>query len=661
MAKSRKSAPKKAARKKRAPVKATGQRGLLARFFGGLLYWGAVAGVWGVIILGGVLAFYAYDLPDVDQAFAETRKPSVTVIAANGTELATVGEVYGRAVSVHDVPPHLPQAVMAIEDRRFRDHLGLDPIGLARAMWANVQAGRIVQGGSTITQQVAKNLFLTPERTIKRKVQELLLALWLESKFTKDEIMTVYLNRVYLGAGAYGVDAAARRYFSIPASDLSTYQSALIAGLLKAPSRLNPVANAKAADERARVVLNSMVAAGYLSADEAASAKSQKKRFVAAARGGGVRYFVDWVMDQVPDYVSAERDLVVRTTFVPTLQRAAERALIKALDGSRDVEQGAIVVMTPDGAIKAMVGGRSYTRSQFNRATQARRQPGSAFKPVVYLAGLEAGLRTDTTLNDAPISINGWSPRNFSGTHAGPMRLDEALAQSINTVAVRAAEHAGWGNVAKTAQRLGIVSEIPSHPSIALGSAEVSLLEMTGVYAVFANGGEGVWPYTIERIETRDGEVLYTRAGGGPGRVVKASHARSMNRMLEGVILNGTGRRAAIDRPAAGKTGTSQNHRDGWFIGYTANTVTGVWLGNDDGRAAGNLTGGGAPAVVWRDVMRVAEDGLPVVALFDAVAGDAATDHRISRSDSDDIPTVESDRLFGWIADFFSSGNDEGG
>lgn len=660
MAKSPKSAPKKRAARKHAPVKkAAPTHGLFRRVFGGLFYWGVVVGIWGVILGAGVLAYYAYDLPDVDQAFAETRKPTVTVLATDGTEIATVGDVYGAAVGIHDVPPHLPQAIMAIEDRRFRDHIGLDPLGLARAMWANVKAGRIVQGGSTITQQVAKNLFLTPDRTIKRKVQEVLLALWLESRFSKDEIMTVYLNRVYLGSGAYGVDAAARKYFNIPARDLSTYQSALIAGLLKAPSRLNPIANAKAADDRARVVLSSMVAAGYLSADEAAKAKSEKNRFVARARGGGARYFVDWVLNQVPDYVSAERDVIVRTTFAPKLQRAAERALIAALDHEKAVKQGAVVVMSPTGAVEAMVGGRSYARSQFNRATQARRQPGSAFKPVVYLAGLEAGLRPDTLMEDAPITISGWSPKNFSGTYEGPMRLDQALARSVNTVAVRTAEYAGWGNVAKMAHRLGIRSDVPVHPSIALGAAEVSLLEMTSVYAVFANGGQGVWPYAIDKITTRDGDVLYERAGGGPGQVVEAKYAGEINRMLAGVIQVGTGKHAALDRPAAGKTGTSQNHRDGWFIGYTSNTVTGVWLGNDDGRPAGRLTGGGAPAKAWHSVMMSAEADQPVLALYDGPAGTSAAKHYGNRSDSSDIPQVDGDKILSWISDFFKS--DDGG
>lgn len=643
------SKPKKSSAKKPAP-----QRGRFRRIFGGLLYWGAVASVWGVIAVVGVLAYYAYDLPDVDGAFNETRKPSVTVLAADGAELATVGDVYGTAVSVLDVPAHLPQAIMAIEDRRFRDHIGLDPVGLARAMWANVRAARIVQGGSTITQQVAKNLFLTPERTVKRKVQEVLLALWLESRFSKDEIMTVYLNRVYLGNGAYGVDAAARRYFGVPASALSTYQSALIAGLLKAPSRLNPIASPEAADARARVVLSSMVAAGFLSAADAERAHTEKRRDVAGGRGGGSRYFVDWVLDQVPDYVTAEQDIVVRTTLASGTQRAAEQAMSDALDADRSVSQGAMVVMSPDGAVRAMVGGRSYGRSQFNRATQAQRQPGSAFKPIVYLAALEAGLEPDSVLDDAPVTINGWSPGNFSDTYLGPIRLEDALANSINTVAVRAAQYAGWGNVAKTARRLGINSDVQPHPSIALGSAEVSLLEMTAVYAVFANGGTGVWPYAIEEISDRGGRVLYRRAGDGPDRVVERRHARDMSRMLSRVIAEGTGRRAALDRPAAGKTGTSQEHRDGWFIGYTAGTVAGVWMGNDDGSPAGGLTGGGAPAEIWRSVMTAAEAGRPALALYEPEKPRERYGER--RDGLADIPEIEGDRFLSWLSGLFASG-----
>ncbi len=607
---------KSESRSKKTPPK---KRGFFRRLFGGMVYWGLVASIWGGILLGGVLAFYAYDLPDVDDAFSATRRPSITILAADGSELATVGDLYGSAISLQDLPPVLPQAVLATEDRRFYDHFGVDLIGLARAMWVNVRAGRIRQGGSTITQQVAKNLFLEPERTIKRKVQELLLALWLENKFSKDEILTVYLNRVYLGQGAWGVDAAARKYFSRPASKVSTWQAAVIAGLLKAPSRLNPISNPKAAAERAGVVLNNMVAAGYLTKDAAKQAKQEKSSRIASVIGGGGRYFVDWVLERLPDYISVDRDVVVRTTLDPVIQKNADRIMANVLDGpgrQADVSQGALVAMTPDGGLRAMVGGRSYGQSQFNRATQARRQPGSAFKPIVYLAGLEAGLRPRSLLVDEPMDIDGWRPQNFDRQHRGSMTMEDALSASINTVAIKVAQHAGLGNVIKTARRLGITDELPTNLSIALGTAEVSLLSLTGAYATFSNGGMGVWPYGIVDIRDRKGNILYARAGDGPGRVISRNHVQSVNAMLSRVInAGGTGKKAKLDRPSAGKTGTSQDYRDGWFIGYTANLVTGVWMGNDNGGRTKNLTGGGLPAIVWRDAMTASHYGVPVSSL----------------------------------------------
>ncbi len=587
----------------------------LSRAASFLLYWGAIAAVWGGVVGGCLLAFYAYDLPDVDAAFSATRRPSVTVLAADGSELASIGDMYGMPVRLQDLPPALPQAIIATEDRRFYSHFGLDVIGLARAAWVNFQAGRIRQGGSTLTQQVAKNLFLTPERTIKRKVQEVLIALWLEHKFSKDEILTVYMNRVYLGAGAWGVDAAARKFFGRSASQVSTWQAAMIAGLMKAPSRLNPISSKERAEARTNIVLSNMVAAGCLTAESAALARQDKDRNVRSAAGAGSRYFVDWVLEQVPDYITLDRDVIVRTTFDPVIQRGADAAVVAALDGAgqnQNVSQAAVVVMTPDGAVRAMVGGRSYGTSQYNRATRARRQPGSAFKPFVYLAGLESGLLPDTVMVDGPVDINGWMPKNFDNQYHGSMTLNEAMIRSSNTIAVKVASHAGWRNVVRVAERLGLTGSPEPNPSIALGTHEVSLLEITGAYAPFANQGMGVWPYAIKDIRDRNGTVLYARTGTGPGRVLAQRHAAAMNTMLSGVIEDGTGRNAGIERPAAGKTGTSQNFRDGWFVGYTANLVAGVWMGNDNGAAPKRLTGGGLPAKIWHDTMMAAHLHVPV-------------------------------------------------
>ena len=577
--------------------------------------WTATAVVWAIVAAGIGAAWYAYDLPDVDSAVAATRRPSVSVLAADGSAIAAYGDLYGVPVQLADLPAALPQAVLATEDRRFHGHFGLDVIGLARATLANLRAGRIVEGGSTITQQVAKNLFLTPERTIKRKVQELMLALWLERKFTKTQILTLYLNRVYLGAGTYGVEAAARRYFGVPARRLTLYQAATLAGLLKAPSRYNPIRDPKRAAERTHVVLANMVAAGYLSPAEAKKAERQRHSTAKAASGGSSgRYFADWILEQVAAYVTrGNRDLTVLTTFDSNLQRMAEAVVEKTLAGpgaSANVSQAALVALGPDGAVRAMVGGRNYRKSQFNRATQARRQPGSAFKPFVYLAALEAGLTPDTRLMDKPVTVEGWTPRNFTGRHLGEVTLRQAMAQSINTVAVAAAERTGRGRIVETARRLGITAELRTTPSLALGAIEVGLLELTASYAPFANGGIGVWAYGIEEIRDNRGRVLYGRSGSGPGRVVKAAHVAAMNDMLGAVITEGTGRAAALERPAAGKTGTSQNFRDAWFVGYSAELIAGVWMGNDDGRPMGKVTGGGLPARLWRDFMKASHHGL---------------------------------------------------
>lgn len=627
------------------------RRGILA----GLFYWLSVLTVWGVIAVLGIVVWYAYDLPDVSKIDAIRKRPSITLLAADGSVFARYGDLYGEAVQVADLPPHLPQAVVAIEDRRFYSHIGLDPIGLARAVVANVRAGGIVQGGSTITQQLAKNAFLTPERTLKRKVQEVLLALWLEANFTKDQILTLYLNRVYLGAGAYGVDAASRRYFGKPASRVNMAEAALLAGLLKAPSRYAPTRNLEASRERAQVVLVSMVDAGFIAPGEAARAR-QNPAGLAQSQSGGrqYRYFADWIVDRLPDFIGpTDRTLVVETTLAPLVQAAAERSLEKTLSGPGikvHVGQGAIIALDHDGAVRAMVGGRDYVASQFNRATQARRQPGSAFKPLVYLAGLEAGLKPESRLRDGPVTVDGWSPKNYAEKYRGEVTLTEALAQSINTVAVQVSERAGRRNVADAAIRLGITTDIPSHPSIALGTIEVVPLELASAYVPFANGGRGVLPYGILKIADAEGETLYRRRGAGAGQVISPAHAAAMTRMLRMTIEQGTGRAAKLDRPAAGKTGTSQDYRDAWFIGYTADLVAAVWLGNDDARPMRGVTGGGLPARTWRNFMLAAHKGNAPREFREEPPEDATTFvQRLLRSLSGgSTPAREADRDDGW-------------
>ncbi|OHC82664.1 MAG: hypothetical protein A3G73_09020, partial [Rhodospirillales bacterium RIFCSPLOWO2_12_FULL_67_15] len=449
-------------------------------------------GVWGVVAALLGLAVFAYDLPDVNRAFRPTRAPSIIVLAADGTELARVGEIWGRPVPLHEMAPELPLAVVATEDRRFFQHFGLDLLGLARAALANLRAGRAVQGGSTITQQLAKNLFLTPERTWKRKIQEAMLAFWLERRFDKEEILTVYLNRVYLGAGTYGVDAAAKRYFDAGARELSLYQSALLAGLLKAPSRFNPLSSPERAHARAVQVLENMAALGFVTEDEVRKLDLSERPARARARATeatakpSARYLAEWVIDQLSDFVAVgDRDLRVETSVDSRLQGAAEAAVARALEAKTPggPEQAALVALAPSGAVKALVGGRDFGQSQFNRATQARRQPGSAFKPVVYLAALEAGLSPEARFVDGPFSIAGYSPRNYEGTYAGEVTVAEAVARSINTVAVQVAVETGLARVVEMARRLGLGDEFEAEASLALGTAEVTLLDLVQAYA----------------------------------------------------------------------------------------------------------------------------------------------------------------------------------
>ncbi len=608
----RRPGPNDTPKRPRRPARPRRGDGLLRTLF----KWTAVAAIWSVIALVGAIAWFAHDLPAIDQVAMPERRPAITILAEDGSRLARYGDLVGEVVPVERMPAHVVQAVLAIEDRRFYSHFGIDPIGLARAAVANWQAGRIVQGGSTITQQLAKILFLTPDRTYRRKIQEALLAIWLEINYSKDQILSAYLNRAYFGAGAYGIEAAARGYFGVPVTELNLRQAATLAGLLQAPSRFSPASAPQLAEARAEMVLNAMVDAGYLSETELqrlASLPPVPRRRPGAGQGG--RYFSDWVAGMVPDFAGTGlSDLLVETTLDPELQRLAEAVVRRHLEESGEegrVSQAALVAMRPDGAVVAMVGGRSYQDSQFNRAVQARRQPGSAFKPIVYLTALQQGLRPYETVIDAPINIAGYSPRNFYDGYLGEITATEALAKSANTTAVRMLERAGIDNVIAVARRLGITSDLRRDLSLALGSSEVTLLELTTAFAVFARDGIGVWPYAIMTIRDRDGTPVYRRQGEGPGEAVMPWHVRELNRMLSAVIEIGTGRSAKLDRPAAGKSGTSQDHRDAWFVGFTADLVVGVWVGNDDGQPMQRATGGGLPARIWRDFMIPAHEGLP--------------------------------------------------
>lgn len=560
-------------------------------------------------------------LPEPEALLDGRARGSVTLLDRHGDVFAWRGDQFGGALHPDDASPHLINAILAAEDRRFYSHWGVDPRGLARAMAANFRAGRIVQGGSTITQQVAKNVFLTNERSIARKLKEIPMAIAMELKYQKSDILAVYLNRVYLGAGAYGFEAASQRYFGKSARFVNPAEAAMLAGLLKAPSRFSPTSDIARAQGRANLVIRAMAEEGYLTTAEAEAAQRNPATLsqAAAARAGG--QFADWVMESGPAYLTeaTREDVLIRTSFDPRLQRAAEEALAhvfktKVRPGSR--AQAAIVLMTPDGAVRALVGGRGSNAGGFNRATQAMRQTGSAFKPIVYAAALERGFSPNDVINDAPLTLNGWSPANYGGEYVGPVTLTRALAESINTVAVRVSERAGRAHVRKLARRLGLSTPIAEGPAVALGVSEASLLEMTGVYATFAAGGVSAEPWAISEILVRGDESPLMKREGPRRRVMDQRVAETVNAMMMEVVRSGTGRRAALGaRPVAGKTGTTQAARDAWFIGFTGRYVAGVWMGYDDNTPLSGVTGGGLPAEIWAETLRRAEGDLPPVAI----------------------------------------------
>ncbi len=583
-------------------------------WLGRIAYGTVVLGLWAVIGVAGLIAYHASQLPPIDQLAVPKRPPNIAILASDGSLLANRGETGGRVVSIKELPPYLPRAFVAIEDRRFYQHFGVDPVGILRAIGQNLTRRGVAQGGSTLTQQLAKNLFLTPERSASRKIQEAILALWLEHKYSKDEILELYLNRVYFGAGAYGVEAAAQRYFGKPAKEVSLAQAAMLGGLVQAPSRLAPNRNLPAAQARAAQVLAAMQELGFVPAQDAKVALAQPARPANARGGGSANYVADLVMDVLDDYVGKfDTDITVQTTVDTGLQALAEKALTDELNakGTRfNVGQGALVSMRPDGAIRALIGGRDYAQSQFNRATTAKRQPGSSFKPFVYLAAVEHGATPDTVKEDAPIRIGTWAPENYSHRYEGPVTLRMALAHSLNTVAVRLGQEVGPKTVVQTAQRLGITSPLQANGSIALGTSEVTLLEMVGAYGAFANGGTGVIPYVVTSVKSAAGKMLYKRSDNGLGRVIDANADGMMNAMMHETFVSGTAKKADIPGwELAGKTGTTQDFRDAWFIGYSGTLVTGIWLGNDDGELTKKVTGGNLPAEIWKTYMTQALKG----------------------------------------------------
>jgi penicillin-binding protein 1A len=594
------------------------RRGLLGGV-GRLVYWCFVLMVWGGIAAAGIVVYYGARMPSVADWAVPDRPPNVKIVSVDGKLIANRGMTGGEAVGLHEMSPYIPQAVIAIEDRRFYSHYGVDPIGLSRAVFNNLTSGRFTQGGSTVTQQLAKNLFLKPERTIERKVQEVLLSLWLEHEHSKDQILEMYLNRVYFGSGAYGVEAASRRYFNKPARDVTLAEAAVLAGLLKAPSKLSPAHDPKAAEDRAQLVLAAMSEEGMIGDKELASAMSAPAARAASYWTGSENYVADRIMDELPALIGEVRDdVIVDTTVDLDLQKLAEKSIRRLVDENRDklnVSQGVLVSIDGTGAVRAMVGGYDYASSQFDRASEARRQPGSAFKPFVYLAALEAGRTPDSIRNDAPVRIGKWTPDNYKGKYYGRVTLATALAKSLNSVAAQLVMEVGPDNVIETAHRMGIESKLEANTSIALGTSEVTPLELTAAYVPFANGGYKPDVHFIKRVTTVSGEVLYEGNRTDIPRVLRPEIVAMMNAMMRRTVEDGTATKAGFDWPAAGKTGTSQKSRDAWFVGYTANLTTGVWFGNDDGAPMKKVTGGALPALAWHEFMVAAHEGVPVANL----------------------------------------------
>ena len=593
---------------KRSPARSTKFRRILKWVLGG----GALLAFAAVIAL--VIAVYTArtSLPSFEELKSSPNGQMIRVHAADGTVIVSLGPSYGEWIEYSKIPAPMREAMIAIEDRRFRSHWGVDPVALARiAKFAidNRGTDRRLQGGSTITQQVARTIFLSNKYDLGRKIREMILALALERKFTKDQILELYLNKVYFGGGAYGIDAASRTFFGHPATNLTLSESAVIAGLVKAPSRYSPTADAEAAIGRASVVLDVMVETGALSRAEAAAARPAEVKLAAPPRQNSVRYFTDWALPQLEVLIDETvAPLDVWTTIDLKMQNAATRAIQANTPAGA---QGALVSLDRDGAVRAMVGGRDYVSSIYNRATQATRQPGSAFKLFVYLAALEAGHKVDDRVVDEPVTINGWSPRNSSGRFSGEMSLRTAFAYSINTIAAKLGQEVGFGTVADMARRFGITTPVNTQPAMVLGTSNVRLIDMTRAFASVSSKGVAVTPYAITRV-TANGAVIYQHEVDTSRVLVAPYVAAQMTDLLQTAVATGTGRAAQIGRPVAGKTGTTSSNKDGWFLGFSSGLTTGVWMGRDDAKRVGGLQGGTAPARAFAAFMRPAVAGRPV-------------------------------------------------
>ncbi len=575
---------------------------LIFRLIKGAFYLGFL----GLFSVGGIFLWYAQDIPPLSEMKLATRRPSVIFLTRDHKEIAAKGDVVGEPVNAKNVPKNLINALIATEDRNFYDHIGIDFVGLTRAMLANLKAGRIVQGGSTLTQQLAKNLFLSHDRSLERKIKELVLAFRLEREFTKNEIISMYLNRVYLGGGVFGVDAASQLYFGKLVTHLSISEGAIIAGLMKAPSRY--ARNHDLLRKRGLVVLNNMLLEHFITQKEYAVAKEEVKtmKLGRTMRGSHYRYFTDWVMTEVQDLVNINQDLIIVTTLDSTLQKKADKKLNEILDQYKDksVEQGSFMAMAYGGAVRAMIGGRNYGHSQYNLAYQARRQGGSVFKSIIYLAALAKGIPSTYLLDDATYTNKDWIVNNFGWRSRGMITLEDALIYSVNTATVRLAEIVGIGDILKTVRTLGFSGNVPRNLSIALGTSGCTLLELVSAFTIIANEGIAIKPYGVLEVLNDEGKILYKRQGIRPHQIIDRKVAAQMRSLLIKVVDQGTGKNAQIkDKVVGGKTGTSQKFRDAWFVGFTDKLVAGVWVGNMDERPMNRVTGGTIPAILWRQIM----------------------------------------------------------
>jgi penicillin-binding protein 1A len=585
-------------------------RGSFMTWIARLFKIGIVGLLLGLMVLGIFVAVARGEIDSFEDLKASPNGQMIRIRAADGTVIQSLGPSFGRWLTFKQLPDEMKEAMVAVEDRRYYMHPGVDPIGITRSFYVRAIEGRWTQGGSTITQQLARNIYLNSNKEFGRKIREIILALAMETKFSKEQILELYLNKVYFGGGAYGVDAASRKFFDHGAEELSLAEAAIIAGLVKAPSRYSPTADAKAALDRAEVVVEVMQDAGMITAEQAAAVKPAQVKIASEPPQDSVRYFTDWMLPQLDGLIDeTEKAIDVWTTLDLKMQRAATAAIVANVPKGT---QGALVAIDRDGAVKAMVGGTDYVTSNYNRAVTAVRQPGSAWKLFVYLTALESGFRPEDKVVDKPVEIEGWQPKNSGGSYAGEITLRTAFAYSKNTVAAKIGEEVGTSSIANMAKRFGITTPINTQPSMVLGTSETRVIDMTRAFAAVAAKGRSITPYGISKVTTIDGDVIYSAKPQKSIQLVEEWVAGGMTDLMQTAVATGTGRAANIGRPAAGKTGTTSSNKDGWFLGFSSGLTTGVWMGRDNARAVGGLEGGRAPAQAWAAFMRVAVANRPV-------------------------------------------------